>query len=36
MKDELAEYIAKAYEKDADAQLKDVYVTNHEARDKKF
>ena len=36
MKDEIAEYIGQAYQKDQDALLKDVYVTNHEARDKRY
>jgi spore germination cell wall hydrolase CwlJ-like protein len=36
MKEEIENFINKAYEIDQEAQLEDVYVTNHEPRQKKF
>lgn len=32
MKEEVEEYIAKAYESDATEKLKDVYITTHEPK----
>jgi flagellar basal body-associated protein FliL len=36
MKEEIENHINKSYEHDQSAQMKDVYVTNHEPRQKKF
>jgi hypothetical protein len=36
MKDEVDGYISEAYQKEQEALLRDVYVTNHEPRDKKY
>ena len=36
MKEQIEAYIAKAYDEDAEQELKDVYVTNHEPRTKKY
>ena len=36
VKEELEAFINNAYEEDANYQLKDVYVTDHTPKDKKF
>ena len=36
MKNEIESVISKAYTKDAAIKMKDVYVTNHEPKDKKY
>jgi hypothetical protein len=36
MKDEIADYLSKAYDSEREEKLKDVYVTDHQPKDKKF